>query len=162
MAYLDYNGLKKHIELTKAYVNGKLAHYISQEQLSSVAVSGSYNDLTDKPDIVTTDQLSDVAVSGSYNDLTDKPEFSAEEDIEEAIAAHNSAETPHSNLFQIVNSGTTPVGLDIGGIYFELDTSNDEPEIGFCGMVFNGDSTNVVESESDLIKLTDTYFNYSN
>ena len=89
MAYLDYNGLKKHIELTKAYVNGKLAHYISQEQLAAVAVSGSYNDLTDKPD------------------------FSAEGDIEEAIAAHNSSVDPHSNLFQIVESGTEPVGLDL-------------------------------------------------
>jgi hypothetical protein len=138
MAYLDYEGLKKHIELTKAYVNGKLAHYISQEQLSA------------------------VAVSGSYNDLTDKPEFSADEDIAEAIAAHNSSENPHSNLFQIVDSGTTPTGLDIGGIYFELDSIETEPDIGFSGLVLNGDSNTLVESESDLIKLTDTYFNYSN
>ena len=35
--------------------------------LASVATSGSYNDLTDKPN------LAAVATSGSYNDLTDKP-----------------------------------------------------------------------------------------
>jgi len=35
--------------------------------LSAVATGGSYNDLTDKPDLKT------VATTGSYNDLTDKP-----------------------------------------------------------------------------------------
>lgn len=160
MAYLDYNGLKKHIELTKAYVNGKLAHYISQEQLSSVAVSGSYNDLTDKPDIITQDQLSDVAVSGSYNDLLDKPDFSADEDIDAAIAAHNASADPHSNLFQIVNEGTEPVGLDLGGIYFELDVPETEPEINIVGLTINGDSTHMVSSDSDLIKITDIMFFY--
>lgn len=136
MAYLDYNGLKKHIELTKAYVNGKLAHYISQEQLAAVAVSGSYNDLTDKPD------------------------FSAEGDIEEAIAAHNSSVDPHSNLFQIVESGTEPVGLDLGGIYFELEVPKKEPEINISGLVINGDSTHMVPSDSNLIKITDIMFFY--
>ena len=38
--------------------------------LATVARSGSYNDLTDKPTLAT------VATSGSYNDLTDKPTFS--------------------------------------------------------------------------------------
>ena len=56
--------------------------------LSEVATSGSYNDLTDKPTIpdisnlatktevqakADTADLSEVATSGSYNDLTDKP-----------------------------------------------------------------------------------------
>ena len=58
------------------------------EDLSEVATSGSYNDLTDKPTIpdisnlatktevqakADTADLSEVATSGSYNDLTDKP-----------------------------------------------------------------------------------------
>ena len=38
--------------------------------LSTVATSGDYNDLENKP------TLSDVAVSGSYNDLKDKPNLS--------------------------------------------------------------------------------------
>lgn len=38
--------------------------------LATVATSGSYNDLTDKPAIPV---LATVATSGSYNDLTDKP-----------------------------------------------------------------------------------------
>ena len=39
-------------------------------ELSTVATTGSYNDLTDKPN------LSTVATTGSYNDLTDKPNLS--------------------------------------------------------------------------------------
>lgn len=38
--------------------------------LSSVAISGSYNDLTEKP---IQPVLASVATSGSYNDLTEKP-----------------------------------------------------------------------------------------
>ena len=41
--------------------------YATSSSLSTVATTGSYNDLTDKPAFAT------VATSGSYNDLTDKP-----------------------------------------------------------------------------------------
>ena len=51
--------------------------------LATVARSGSYNDLTDKPtfsgsynDLTDKPTLASVATSGSYNDLTDKPSFS--------------------------------------------------------------------------------------
>ena len=51
--------------------------------LATVARSGSYNDLTDKPtfsgsynDLTDKPTLATVATSGSYNDLTDKPTFS--------------------------------------------------------------------------------------
>ena len=51
--------------------------------LATVARSGSYNDLTDKPtfsgsynDLTDKPTLAPVATSGSYNDLTDKPTFS--------------------------------------------------------------------------------------
>ena len=139
MAYLDLTGLKKHIELTKAYVNGKLAHYISQEQLAP------------------------VAVSGSYNDLTDKPEFSAEEDIENAIQAHNSSADPHTNLFQIVNEGNDPIGLDLGGIYFEIEPTIEESHgIYLTGLVINGDSSNSNISNTNILKITNTRFSYFN
>lgn len=42
-------------------------------ELAPVAISGSYNDLTDKPDSI---NLPTVAVTGSYNDLIDKPNLS--------------------------------------------------------------------------------------
>lgn len=65
------------------------ADYIKNKpELAEVAISGSYNDLTDKPDIsliegVATEDyvdnkienLATVATSGSYNDLIDKPDL---------------------------------------------------------------------------------------
>lgn len=42
-------------------------------QLSTVATSGSYADLNNKPVIPTLPTLSSVATSGSYSDLTNKP-----------------------------------------------------------------------------------------
>ena len=61
----------------------------SVANLSTVATSGSYNDLNDKPSIpttvaelsdsenyVTNGDLSNVATTGSYNDLADKPKIS--------------------------------------------------------------------------------------
>ena len=44
-----------------------LSIYAQSSNLSTVATTGSYNDLTDKPTLAT------VATSGSYNDLSDKP-----------------------------------------------------------------------------------------
>ena len=140
MAYLDLAGLEKQIELIKTYINSRLSHYISQEQLSTVAVSGSYNDLTDKPSIMSEEEL-----EAKVNDL---------------LQVHNKSSDAHKNLFQIVNTGENPVGLDLGSIYFELDSIEEEPDVGFSGLVMNGDSTNLIETTSDLIKVTDTYFNY--
>ena len=59
-----------------------LTPYAKTADLSTVATSGSYNDLTDKPTIpdapdltpyAKTADLSTVATSGSYEDLTNKP-----------------------------------------------------------------------------------------
>lgn len=43
------------------------------DNLATVATSGSYNDLSDKPTIPTVPTLAKVATSGSYNDLSNKP-----------------------------------------------------------------------------------------
>ena len=83
---------------TKTETNGLLAQKVNASSLATVATSGSYNDLTNKPTIpdvsnyytksetynqtevnnllatkADTSSLSTVATSGSYNDLTDKP-----------------------------------------------------------------------------------------
>lgn len=50
-----------------------LSIYAKLQDLSTVATSGSYNDLIDKPSIPTIPTLSTVAISGSYNDLLNKP-----------------------------------------------------------------------------------------
>lgn len=44
----------------------------SEVELATVATSGSYNDLSNKPTLAT------VATSGSYNDLSDKPTIPSE------------------------------------------------------------------------------------
>lgn len=43
--------------------------FVKSSQLATVATSGSYNDLTNKPTLAT------VATTGSYNDLRDQPDF---------------------------------------------------------------------------------------
>lgn len=45
--------------------------------LATVATSGSYNDLSDKPTIPTLPTLATVATSGSYDDLSNKPSIPA-------------------------------------------------------------------------------------
>ena len=70
------------------------SNFVASNSLATVATSGSYNDLTDKPTIptktsqlnndsgfITGSLLSTVAFSGNYNDLTDKPVFDYKSDI---------------------------------------------------------------------------------
>jgi hypothetical protein len=49
--------------------NEDLSEYAKKSELSTVATTGNYNDLNNKP-------LAAVAVSGDYNDLINKPDFS--------------------------------------------------------------------------------------
>lgn len=58
----DLTGYAKTADLEGYVETGDLAGYAQTSSLSTVATSGSYNDLTNKPTIIT-----------SYNDLTDKP-----------------------------------------------------------------------------------------
>lgn len=58
----DLTGYATTADLEGYVETGDLAGYAQTSSLSTVATSGSYNDLTNKPTIVT-----------SYNDLTDKP-----------------------------------------------------------------------------------------
>lgn len=64
------------------------------ENLPTVAITGNYEDLTNKPD------LADVATSGSYLDLTNKPEDSAIIQV-----------TLTTEIDQFTSSGTTDVTL---------------------------------------------------
>ena len=58
-----------------------LTPYAKTADLSTVAKTGSYNDLTNKPTIPSIPALSTVATSGSYNDLKDKPTILTEDQI---------------------------------------------------------------------------------
>ena len=60
----DLTGYATTADLEGYVETGDLAGYAQTSSLSAVATSGSYNDLTNKPTIIT-----------SYNDLTDKPDI---------------------------------------------------------------------------------------
>lgn len=58
----------------KKYVDDSILNAsLGNIKLATVATSGSYNDLSDKPTIPTLPTLSTVATTGSYNDLNNKP-----------------------------------------------------------------------------------------
>lgn len=75
--HLTTGGLRVFVEENKtSYIfNGEDWDEIGglPPQLATVAISGSYNDLKDKPPIPSLPTLSRVAVTGSYNDLLDIP-----------------------------------------------------------------------------------------
>lgn len=53
--------------------SSSVAKILNKPTLATVATSGSYDDLTDKPTIPVVPTLAPVATSGSYEDLDDKP-----------------------------------------------------------------------------------------
>lgn len=73
--YLDSRGLKTAWNLQKEWILEKISENVSLEDKekwnAKSEFSGSYDDLTDKPNLKT------VATSGNYNDLSSKPNLSA-------------------------------------------------------------------------------------
>lgn len=121
---------------TQTWVEGKgyltahqdLSAYAKTEDLAAVATSGSYNDLTDKPEIPSieglatetfvtnalgdyakTEDLATVATTGSYNDLTDTPDLSvyaektAVETLTTTVEGHTTTITEHATAIENLN-----------------------------------------------------------
>ncbi len=97
----------------------KLNEKANSSDLSTVATSGSYNDLSDKPTIpdvsnlatktelsvkANTSDLSTVATSGSYNDLSDKPTIPDVSNL--ATKTELSAKANTSDLSTVATSGS--------------------------------------------------------
>ena len=129
---------------TKSETDDLLDDYTKTADLSAVAISGSYSDLSNKPTIPTktsdltndsgfidkdvinltnytkTTDLSSVATSGSYNDLSNKPDLSVYQLI--------------SNLTTTISSSSTDTQYPsakcvydiVGDINSALDTINGE------------------------------------
>ena len=57
----------------KSYTDNKVSNKMDQVTLATVATTGNYNDLKNKPTLPNLSNLAKVATSGSYNDLTDCP-----------------------------------------------------------------------------------------
>jgi len=81
--------------------------------LSTVAASGDYNDLSNKPTIPTVPALATVATSGSYSDLSDKPAIPAMPTQPEQVGAYP------ASFVQISTTDLTPgvSPLTTGALY---------------------------------------------
>lgn len=76
----DVNGESLELRVENGKVSGIGGKDIVQPGLATVATTGNYDDLSDKPDLTVyaeTEDLADVAFSGSYNDLEDRPPIPA-------------------------------------------------------------------------------------
>ena len=54
---------------------------VSATDLNNIAFSGSYNDLTDAPDVVLKGTLKEVAFSGDFNDLSNTEELATKSEV---------------------------------------------------------------------------------
>lgn len=107
---------------TKTEVDTALATKANSSSLSTVATSGSYNDLTNKPTIpaaqVNSDwnassgvaqilnkpTLASVATSGSYNDLTDKPVIPSGVTVDQTLDTSSTNAIANSAVATALNS----------------------------------------------------------
>lgn len=125
-----------------------LSKKITKEELATVATSGSYNDLSDKPVIPDTtsfytktetdgllatktndSDLSPVAKSGSYNDLSDKPVipdtsnfYTKAQTDELLISKANSSEVyTKTEVDNLISGGAT---VDLTNYYTKSEVDN--------------------------------------
>lgn len=107
---------------TKSEVDTALASKANTSSLSTVATSGSYNDLTNKPTIPAAQVNSDwnavsgvaqilnkptfatVATSGSYNDLSDKPVIPAGVTVDQTLDTSSTNAIANSAVATALNS----------------------------------------------------------
>lgn len=107
---------------TKTEVDTALATKANSSSLSTVATSGSYNDLTNKPTIPAAQVNSDwnaasgvaqilnkptlatVATSGSYNDLSDKPVIPAGVTVDQTLDTSSTNAIANSAVATALNS----------------------------------------------------------
>lgn len=92
-----------------------LTEYAKKSELSNVAISGSYNDLTNKPTV------SLVGTTGNYEDLTNKPDITAK--IAEALEASEDAAAALSQLIEQLQSEE---GATVEGILSQLNNIKDQ------------------------------------
>ncbi len=127
--------------------------------LSSVATSGSYNDLSNKPDLsvyAESSSLATVATSGSYNDLSDKPtiptvptnisDFTNDAGYITKDVNDLTNYTPTSNLATVATSGN----------YDDLENKPSIPTVPTNVSSFTNDAGYITKSVNDLTNYTPT------
>ena len=140
----DLTGYATTADLEGYVETGDLAGYAQTSSLSTVATSGSYNDLTNKPTIVT-----------SYNDLTDKPDIPEAYTLPTASTSTLGGVKVDGTTVTIEDGVITAHATSTGGTTDYTALTN-KPRIG--GVELIGDKTLAelgIQAEGDYLVATD-------
>ena len=111
----------------KEYVDTSIANAtLGNIKLATVATTGSYNDLSDKPNIPTLPTLSNVATSGSYNDLIDKPTIPSIDGLASETYVNNKFDSINLDPYVLSSSLST---VATSGSYNDLNNKPTIPSI---------------------------------
>ena len=153
--YVDDNMLTKDVN--------DLTYYTLTSDLSIVALTGNYNDLSNKPTIpdvsnfitkdvndltyyTLTSNLSTVATSGNYNDLSNKPTIPDVSNFITKDVNNLTYYTLTSNLSTVATSGN----------YNDLSNKPTIPTVPTNISAFNNDSGYITKNVNDLTNYTTT------
>ena len=110
--------------------------------LATVASTGSYSDLTNKPTLAT------VAATGSYNDLTDKPvsiSFSVYNSIQQSLTSGQEAkitfDTAEFNVQSAFNTSNSRFQPNVAGYYYVSGTAYFTQAVTFAQVIFKKNGT---------------------
>ena len=140
----DLTGYATTADLEGYVETGDLAGYAQTSSLSTVATSGSYNDLTNKPTIVT-----------SYNDLTDKPSIPEAYTLPTASTSTLGGVKVDGTTITIEDGVITSHATSTGGTTDYTALTN-KPRIG--GVELTGNKTLAelgIQAEGDYLVATD-------
>ena len=149
-----------------------LSDYVKKEELANVATSGSYNDLSDTPEIpvvptvvsaftndagyltehqpledyVKKEDLADVATSGSYNDLSDTPEIPVVPTVVSAFTNDAGYLTEHQSLADYVKKNEL-ADVATSGSYNDLSDTPEIPVVPTVVSAFTNDAGYLTEHQ---------------
>ena len=138
MSDYDANGTVKTAGGITSYVASAISGKADTSSLSTVATSGDYTDLSNKPTIPTkvsdltndegyakSSDLSTVAISGSYSDLSNKPELKdLTDDINHRTVSDTEKSTWGGKSVVSYSQTYTQAGQQIGTITIDGTTTN--------------------------------------
>ena len=144
---------------TETYANNAANNAVNglDQTLAQVAKTGSYSDLSNKPDL-TVYELKSEAFKGNYNDLTNKPDLSVYELKSEAFSGDYNDLTNKPTIPVVdypvtsVNSKTGDVVLAAADINAK-DNNTIQANIDRIDSNVSAAQTNIANIKSDLIRI---------